>query len=515
MYQISNVMPLLLTVLIFSGCHSDKKNNSGLPGIVSKTNFVQSDTSYVSIDGMWHCTDETALKFPNGKLEPIILIMGSNLNIPMVKGCFLWEGRFYDEWRLADYYYNDSINELILKDEDGSIYKAKVDRNYKLISGIIQSADSGDPHQLEFIREKTFKPEKFFFPRKPSSDGSIPYVYQQPESGQDNLHTASVFEFTSDTLAFNNLMKGIIRQKYGRLESLLILKDQKLIVEEYFYKHDRSTLHNIHSDTKSIISILFGIALDQHPEITIDQSIFDFFPDYDSLKRTDNREITLKHLLTMHAGLEEPKNVDERSVYDDILKYYLSLPMVSEPGREFRYCNACSNILGAVIHSLTGKQPDRFAKKVLFDPLGIKTYYWQAESGVPHCESDLYMIPRDEIKIGLLVLNNGAWNGKQIVSEKWITESTKARVRETKFFNYGYHWWHRSSKNVPWWKETEDLIDTELDKVIALGYGGQYIFIIRDLNMVVVTTASDYANGQNARSKVAMLVDEIEPMFRN
>jgi len=516
MYWIKHLMPFFLAFFIFSGCHQEKSNHSGLPGTVTKTDFGPSDTTYVSIDGLWHCTDETALIFPNGKLEPIILVMGSYLNHLSVKGCFLWDGRFYDEWHFADYYYNDSTHELILKDADGINYHAKVDRDYKLISGSFHGGDPADPqHYLEFIREKTWKPENFFYPRKTSPDGSISYVYQEPESGPDHLPTASLFEFTSDTLAFYSLMKDIIRQKFGRLESFLILKDQKLIVEEYFYNHDGSTLHNIHSDTKSIISLLFGIALDQHPEATTGQSMFDFFPDYDSLKRTDNRKITLKHLLTMHAGLEEPGNFDERSQYDDILTYYLSLPVVSDPGTKFNYCNACSNILGAVIHSLTGKQPDKFAKEVLFDPLGIQTYYWQVENGVPHCESDLYMLPRDEIKIGLLVLNDGAWKGKQIVSEKWIIESTKAQVRETKFFQYGYHWWHRSSKDVPWWKETEDPIDAELDKTIALGYGGQYIFIIRDLNMVVVTTASDYANGHIARSKVAMVVDEIEPMFRN
>lgn len=515
MYRISHLMPFFLAFFIFSGCHDEKSNHSGLPGTATKTNLTLSDTTYVSIDGLWHCTDETALIFPNGKLEPIIFIMGSNINNLLLKGCFFWDGRYYDEWRFADYSYNDSTHELILKDEDGSNYHAKVDRDYKHIYGIVQGGDPGDPRDsLEFIREKNLKPENLFYARKPSSDGSMSYVYQQPESGQDHLTAASVFEFTSDTLAFYKLMKDIIRQKYGRLESFLILKDQKLIVEEYFYNYDRSTLHNIHSDTKSIISLLFGIALDQHPEVTIDQSMFDFFPDYDSLKRADNQKITLKHLLSMHAGLEEPGNFDERSHYDDILTYYLSLPMVTDPGSEFSYCNACSNILGAVIHSLTGEQPDIFGKEVLFDPLGIKTYYWQTENGVPHCESDLYMLPRDEIKIGLLVLNDGTWNGKQIVSEHWITESTKAQVRETKFFQYGYHWWHRSCKDVPWWKETEDPIDAELDKTIALGYGGQYIFIIRDLNMVVVTTASDYANGQNARSKVAMVVDAIEPMFR-
>lgn len=96
---------------------------------------------------------------------------------------------------------------------------------------------------------------------------------------------------------------------------------------------------------------------------------------------------------------------------------------------------------------------------------------------------------------------------------QWILESTASQVVETKFYNYGYHWWHRSNVNVPWWHETEEPIERELEKVIALGYGGQYIIIIRDLDMVIVTTASDYADGRIARSKIPMVVDEIVPMF--
>ena len=510
MHRISYLMPAILVLIIVTGCRNKKEN---VPISYSKTVPSCSDTIYVSVDGLWHCTDETALKFPHGQLDPMLLISGSSQGSTTIRGCFLWNGLFYDEWHLADYSYDDSTNALILNDEDGSVYSGIVNWNYEHIYGMFQGDDPGDPRDsLEFVREKTWKPEDLFYARKPSSDGSISYIYQQPELAVDGLTTGSVFEFTNDTTAFYKLITGIIRQKYGRMESLLILKDRKLIVEEYFYNHDRSTLHNIRSDTKSVVSILLGIALDLHPEANIDQSMFDFFPEYDSLKRPDNQAISLKHLLTMHSGLIEPEYIQEDD-YDNKLLYYLGMPTECGPGTRFRYCNECSNILGGVIHSLTGKQADKFAKDVLFDPLGIKTYYWETENGVPHCHSDLHMLSRDEIKIGLLVLNQGKWNGNQIVSEKWISESTKAHVKETKYFDYGYHWWHRSNKNVPWWRDTEDLINTELEKIIALGYGGQYIFIIRDLNMVIVTTAFD-ADGRRARSKVAMVVDEIEPMFR-
>ena len=116
-------------------------------------------------------------------------------------------------------------------------------------------------------------------------------------------------------------------------------------------------------------------------------------------------------------------------------------------------------------------------------------------------------------KIGLLVLNDGKWQNKQLVSKEWIFESTKPHVPESEFFDYGYHWWHRSDHNKSWWDRPERGFQKEHDMTIALGFGGQYIMIIRDLNMVVVTTSSDYGDGHTARKKVPMVIDEIVPLL--
>jgi len=123
----------------------------------------------------------------------------------------------------------------------------------------------------------------------------------------------------------------IIRQDFGRLESLLIMKDHKLILEEYFYGYDRTRLHNIHSCTKSITSLLLGIALDRHNSINVEQSIFSFFPQYDSLITEENEQISLKHLLTMTARFKEEEGFEEME-YNDELKYFLSRPLDSKPG---------------------------------------------------------------------------------------------------------------------------------------------------------------------------------------
>jgi CubicO group peptidase (beta-lactamase class C family) len=117
-------------------------------------------------------------------------------------------------------------------------------------------------------------------------------------------------------------------------------------------------------------------------------------------------------------------------------------------------------------------------------------------------------------KIGLLILNEGKWQKSQIVSKEWIRESIKPHVKESKFFDYGYLWWHHSRNNLQWWKKPNAVSPKEHDMILALGYGGQYIMIIKDLNIVVITTASDYDysdTGRKARSKVPMVIEEIIP----
>jgi len=499
---------VILTTLIFTSCQS--KND--IPYTSSDTRQA---SHYVSIDGLWRCTPETSLKFPNGSLEPVIRISGAIYQKLTVQGCFLWDDLYYDEWELVNIQFDDSTNQLKIVDGNSSTYLGVVDQEMRTITGIVYSGDpdnSVPEDSLDFIRVDSNLANELFYPRLPDLNGNIKYTYHQPEQISDGLQTASIFESTSDSAAFYDLMVRLIRQDYGRLESLLILKDCKLVLEEYYYGYDRMQLHNIHSCTKSVTSLLLGIALEHNSTMNVEQSIFSFLPQYDSLKTEENEQITLKHILTMTAGFQEEEGFEEHEP-DDLIEYIFSLPLVSKPGEKFKYSNDCSNLLGGIIYSLEGKQVDVYAEENLFSPLGISKYYWESENGAPHCHSDLHLLPRDMAKIGLLVLNEGKWMNEQIVPKDWIDESTRPHVRESLYYDYGYHWWHRSKENVAWWKESDASIEDEHDKIIALGYGGQYIVIIRDLKMVIVTTASDYGNGRRARSKIPMVVEEIVPFF--
>ena len=508
MSVLKQISLVFLVTILFTSCQS--KNDPPSTSSDTKQAYY-----YVSIDGIWRCTPETSLKFPNGTLEAVIKISGATFQKLTVQGCFLWDGVYYDEWELVNVQFDDSTNQLTILDGNKSSYVGVVDQELRTITGVVYPKDPNNgipPDSLDFVRADSNLANKLFYPRLPDLNGSIVYAYQQPGHIEDGLQTASIFESTSDSAVFYDLMARIIEQDYGRMESLLIIKDHKLILDEYFYGYDRTQLHNIHSCTKSVTSLLLGITLERHNILNIDRPIFSFFPQYDSLETVEKKQITLKHILTMTSGfLEEEDFVEDEP--DDLLQYILSRPMESKPGEKFKYSNDCSNLLGGIILFLEGKQADVYAEENLFSTLGISDYYWESENGAPHCHSDLHLQPRDMAKIGLLVMDDGKWLDEQIVPKKWIDESTRPQVSESKYYDYGYHWWCRSKGNVAWWKERDTRIEDEHDKIIALGYGGQYIVIIKDLNMVIVTTASDYGDDNKARSKIPMIVEEIVPIF--
>ena len=498
---------LILLCILPPGCQYYPDNNN-----------QPAAAHYISIDGLWRCTPETALKFPNGTLEPVIKINGDAYGNLKVQGCFLWEERFYDYWEIKSFKFTDSTNQLEMVTGEGS-FKGVVDQDKKMIHGTAYSNEWGNPanrvyeNKLVFIRDEKTDENRLFFPRPAGVNGSIKYVYHQPEPIDNYLQTASVFQFITDSTAFFSLIERIIKQKFGRLESLLILKDKKLVLEEYFYGYDRTQLHEINSCTKSIVSLLLGIALERNGKIDVDKSVFDYFPKYDSLRTEENGQIKLKHLLTMTAGFQEADD-SENSNNGDPIHDILTLPIETKPGKKFKYSDECTNLLGGIIHTLENEQADEFAKEVLFSKLGISEFAWEKENGVLPCDRGLDLYPRDMCKIGLLVSNNGKWKDEQIVPAEWIKASTKPYVAESEFFDYGYQWWYRSKQNKPWWKNPVRGGKTEHDMFLALGYAGQYIMVIRDLNMVIVTTASDRneSNGM-AHAKIPMVIEEIVPLF--
>lgn len=510
MKTLKRILVVLFTAVLLNSCHS----NSDIT-----TNDVVSQQAghYVSIEGLWISTPETSLKFSSGTLCPIIQIKRNNSGELIVRGFYLWNGDYYKEWGVVDFKYDKLTRCITIIDEIGVTFKGIVNNKNRMITGEAQFKESENnipKDSLNLMRANKDLSIALFYPRIPDPDGSVIYSYQKPEQLNDGIQTASISAEGVDLVSIIRLMKEIINQKYGRIESLLILKNNKLIVEEYYYGYNRTRLHKIRSCTKSITSLLLGIALERHKDIKVDQSLFSFFPEYDSLKTEEKEQITLKHALTMTAGFQWKDTPKEMFETDDWLRYILSRSLETKPGDNFNYNSGCSILLGGIINFLEGEHAQVYAEELLFGPLGISEYIWEThQNGIPDCGGGLQLLPRDMAKVGLLVLNDGKWMNKQIVSKEWIRESTRPHVPESKFFDYGYQWWHRSKKNKPWWKKSNDGVTDENDMIVALGHGGQYIMVIGDLNMVVVTTASNYDNKNKALGQVPMVIEEIVPIF--
>jgi len=266
--------------------------------------------------------------------------------------------------------------------------------------------------------------------------------------------------------------------------SMVVVRHGYIVLEEYFSPtlYDVNNTHALYSATKSFVSCLFGIAMDMGFIDNVSQKILEFFPTKTIANRDTMKEsITLEHVLTMTSGFEwnessytsTDNDFFRMRASDDWAQYVLDRPMESEPGTTFHYNSGNSHLLATIINITTGMTPLAFADQYLFGPLGITRRAWLADPlGVNFGGADLALTPRDMAKLGLLFLQNGNWDGQQIVSEQWVTDSTQNRTTTYGWLNYGYQWW----------------IDPEYGTISARGYMGQKIFILPDHNMVVVFT---------------------------
>lgn len=311
--------------------------------------------------------------------------------------------------------------------------------------------------------------------------------------------TASPESQNVNSNLLNILESKIESGNYGKINSLLIIKNGFLIYEKYFNGFSKEQLHPMYSVTKSVTSALIGIAIDQQKINNLEQKVLSFFPEYSDLKNLDSnkKNMQLKNLLMMQAGLEwnesntsynDPQNPVRILISSsDWIKHILDMPMQNYPGEKFRYNSACTILLAGIIKNTSGISAQEFANNFLFKPIGFKNFIWEeGPNKITNTGWGLSAAPRDIAKIGLLFLNKGSWDNAQIISESWTNFSTKNYVSVSGDFSYGYQWWTMPIKTIPNYSSKPD------DIKIAWGWGGQFIFIIPFLNMVVVSTAENF-----------------------
>jgi len=302
------------------------------------------------------------------------------------------------------------------------------------------------------------------------------------------------------------------------VHSVLVIRRGKLVYERYFtgtderlghslgtVTFDATTKHDLRSITKSVVSLLLGIAIGKGQIPGIDQAVMSMLPEYADLRSADKDKITLRDMLTMSMGLawnedlpySNPENseiqMDEAA---DPVRFILSRPVETPPGTVFNYSGGGAAIIGRLLRKATGQPLDTFAHTELFAPLGITDFEWDPiASGEPAAASGLRLRPRDTAKLGQLVLDHGAWHGKQIVPADWIAAATTPQINGPLLWFYGYQFWLGRSL----------MHEREVDWALGLGYGGQRLFIVPALDMAVLVHCGLYQSSMQGAVPLIVL----------
>jgi CubicO group peptidase (beta-lactamase class C family) len=325
--------------------------------------------------------------------------------------------------------------------------------------------------------------DKMFEELNPPAESEWPWENVSPES-QDI--SSEDLERMVEHIENNNLA----------IHSMIIYKNGTIPFEEYFEPFNETSLHNLKSTSKGMISALTGIALEEGYIESLDESIFSYLSGYD-VDTTGKSDITIRHLLTMTSGLKwEENNLNSMYTFfvnKRIVKRVLDLPLVAEPGTTFNYNTGLTHLLSAIITEASGMSTLEFAQTYLFEPLEIDNIQWDTDrEGYYIGGSELFLTPRAMTKFGVMYLHDGEYMGRQIVPEDWVIESTATQIKGSSFganIQYGYLWWLDIGNPLFTYLEDEN-------RFLAMGARGQRIFIYPELDAVVVITADQRDESQ-------------------
>lgn len=385
----------------------------------------------------------------------------------------------------------------------GARTKDSLTINWKVLGGAIEmrALAPGDLH--------------VFFPRPA---GSPPYVYRKPEAIDDGWPTARGRDVGFDEKALASAVRRIIdgdpaARSPSLVHSLLMARKGQLVLEEYFFGHDRETPHDLRSAGKVFASVMLGAAMQRGVDISPESSASAILARRGPFANPDPRKakITLAHLMTHSSGLDcndnddaSPGNEDRlqtQTSEPDLWKYTLDLPMKHEPGARYAYCSASINLVGGAITEETRAWLPEFFDRAVARPLGFGRYYMNlTPAGDGYLGGGSWLRPRDLLKVGQAYLDGGVWRGKRIVSAAWVAESTKPRIKVTpattglsaeEFRNY-----YGEGEDAYAWHLGTITAGTRAYRTYAAGgNGGQLLIVAPELELVVVFTGGNYRQG--------------------
>ena len=300
---------------------------------------------------------------------------------------------------------------------------------------------------------------------------------------------------------------GALVERHGRLVAELYRDGLDRPIDEHYGVHlfashvhfAANVLHDVRSISKSVISLLFGIARSDGRIPELGTPVLTLFPELADLRSPERDRVTLEHLLTMSSGLAwdewdaGPLTSDETRLFwkADPARFLFDRPFAAPPGTRFEYDGGGTATLAEILVRASGKPLDELAREQLFEPLGITHWVWARDlRDRPLAFAGLRLRPRDMVKLGRLVLDGGRWRGRQVVPEAWVAESLRSHISTgmpippgaPENVGYGYQWWTGRTA----WK------DRRVSWSAGFGNGGQRIFVVPELDLVVVATAGDY-----------------------
>ncbi|HEV8579552.1 MAG TPA: serine hydrolase [Thermoanaerobaculia bacterium] len=342
-----------------------------------------------------------------------------------------------------------------------------------------------------------------------------------PPELADGLAASSAAGARLDTALLTSLAERIKDGTFQRVTSVVVALDGKLVYEGYFNGADRETQHDVRSASKTVASMLIGLAIERGAISGVDAKIFGFFPERrQAMKNPDPRKdkITIEDLLTMSSLLEcdddnqySSGNEERMYVTEDWLGFFLDLPIKGFPpwatkpqdspyGRSFSYCTAGVFALGAVLQKATKQPVPDFARESLFAPLGIEKVGWQfSPLGLTQTGGGTRLRSRDLAKLGLLYLDGGRWHGRQIIPQKWVETSTAAHVQASDTDTYGYLWWRRDYESK----------GRKFPAFYMSGNGGNKVFVVPSAKLVAVIASTFYNSRGMHQQSDKLLTDYI------
>jgi CubicO group peptidase (beta-lactamase class C family) len=371
---------------------------------------------------------------------------------------------------------------------NGVRYEGQVDLDRGWIEGSLLYVDGSS---LEAPLK--WAPHEDYPSLRPRAPGLGPYAFRPPEDRGDGWRVAPASERGVDPEALGRTVEAILKGEAGFLKSFLVLRGDALLLEEYFHGYGPDDLSPIMSCTKSVSSLLIGLAIQEGRIPGVDTPLLEFFPQDRQDVGSGWEDLTLEHLLTMSMALDWSPDEAENlhGTGPAAFRQILSRNVVGGPGLEWQYVNMNVNLLAGVLHQATGEHAEAFASRALFGPLGITEWSWGdgRAGGFNLMDGSLWLRPRDMARIGVMMLAGGVWQGHRVLDEQWVQSSMTPHLPAgSGGEGYGYLWW---TMEVP------GPEGRSLQVVFANGWGSQFILLIPELELVVVTTGGNQENGKH------------------